>query len=82
VARAMAEGALARSQAGIAVSVTGVAGPGGGTAAKPVGLVWFGCALRGGETVSVSHVFPGSRAEVRRATVAEALRLVGTRLEG
>jgi nicotinamide-nucleotide amidase len=77
VARAMAEGALARSRAGITVAVTGVAGPGGGSAEKPVGLVWFGCARRGGGTVSVSHIFPGSRADVRRATVAEALRLIG-----
>ncbi len=80
VARAMAEGALARSRAGIAISVTGIAGPGGDTPTKPVGLVWFGCAKRGGATVSLSHVFPGSRAEVRRATVAEALRLIGSRL--
>jgi nicotinamide-nucleotide amidase len=77
VARTMAEGAVARSRADIAVSVTGVAGPGGGSAAKPVGLVWFGCARRGRETVSLSHVFPGDRTEVRRATVAEALRLAG-----
>ena len=82
VARAMAEGALARSRAGIAVSVTGVAGPGGGTAAKPVGLVWFGCARRGGATQAVSHIFPGSRADVRRATVAEALRLMCGRIAG
>ncbi len=77
VARAMAEGAVARSRADIAVSVTGVAGPGGGTAAKPVGLVWFGCARRGGATATLSQVFPGDRTAVRRATVAEALRMVG-----
>ncbi len=82
VARAMAEGALARSRAGIAVAVTGVAGPGGGSVAKPVGLVWFAVARRGGATEAVSHVFPGSRAEVRRATVAEALRLMGGRIGG
>ena len=82
VARAMAEGALARSRAAIAVAVTGVAGPGGGTAAKPVGLVWFAVARRGGATAAVSHVFAGSRADVRRATVAEALRLMGGRIGG
>ena len=76
VARAMAEGALAHSPADLAVSVTGVAGPGGGTAAKPVGLVCFGCVGRGGAAMATSHVFPGDRAEVRRASVAEALRLL------
>ncbi len=77
VARAMAEGAVARSRADIAVSVTGVAGPSGGSAEKPVGLVWFGCARRGGPTVSLHHVFPGDRMAIRKATVVEALRLVG-----
>jgi nicotinamide-nucleotide amidase len=76
VARLMAEGALARSAADLAVAVTGIAGPGGGTDKKPVGLVWFGLAWRGGATRSLSHVFPGDRAEVRRATVARALALL------
>ncbi len=76
VARAMAEGALLRSRAGLAVSVTGLAGPGGGTAEKPVGLVWLACARRGGETVAARHVFPGDRAAVRRAAVAAALGLL------
>lgn len=76
VARAMAEGALARSRATLAVSVTGLAGPGGGTAEKPVGLVWLGCAHRGHGTVAARHVFPGDRAAVRRAAVAEALRML------
>ena len=76
VARAMAEGALLRSRALLAVSVTGLAGPGGGTAEKPVGLVWLGCARRGGETVAARHVFPGDRAAVRRAAVAAALGLL------
>lgn len=80
VARAMAEGAIAQSRAHVAISVTGVAGPGGGSPAKPVGLVWFGCARWGGPTVSLSHVFPGDRTDIRRATVAEALRLVGEAL--
>ncbi len=77
VAKAMAEGALARSDADLAVSVTGVAGPGGGSAEKPVGLVWFGCVRTGRPARTQRHVFPGDRTEIRRATVAEALRLLG-----
>ena len=80
VARAMAEGALARSAATIAVAVTGVAGPGGGTAAKPVGLVWFGLAQRGEPTAADRHVFPGDRTAVRAATVARAFALIAARL--
>lgn len=80
VARAMAEGALARSRAGIAISVTGVAGPGGGTAAKPVGLVWFGLTQRGRTTSSESHVFSGDRTMIRAATVAQAFALIRDRL--
>lgn len=76
VARRMAEGALERSPADLAVAVTGIAGPGGGSADKPVGLVWFGLARRGRPTRALHHVFPGDRAAVRRATVAEALRLL------
>ncbi|MDE2005044.1 MAG: CinA family protein [Rhodospirillales bacterium] len=80
VARAMAEGALSRSRARFAVSVTGVAGPGGGTEAKPVGLVWFGLAERGGATAADHRVFPGDRAAIRAATVARALDLIAARL--
>ena len=76
VAAAMAEGALQRSQAAVAVAVTGIAGPGGGSADKPVGLVWFGLARRGTETVTVRRVFDGDRAAVRAQTVAAALMLV------
>ena len=76
VARAMAEGALARSRVGVTVSVTGVAGPGGGTAEKPVGTVWFGCARRGRDTVGERKVFPGDRSAVRAATVMHALDLL------
>lgn len=69
VARAMAEGALARSEAGIAVSVTGIAGPGGGTEAKPVGLVHMAIARTGAGTSHYRDVFAGDRAEVRASTV-------------
>ena len=80
VAREMAEGALARSRADIAVAVTGVAGPGGGSVEKPVGLVWFGLAQRGRPVHSESHVFPGDRAAIREATVAKAFALIRSRL--
>ena len=75
VAEAMAQGALARSRADAAVSVTGVAGPGGGTAAKPVGLVYLGACRRGGRPRHVRRVFAGDRAAVRRAALEEALEL-------
>ena len=76
VARRMAEGALANSRADLAVSVTGIAGPGGGTDQKPVGLVWFGLARRGAATRAVRHVFPGDRGAVRQAAVGVALALL------
>jgi nicotinamide-nucleotide amidase len=75
VAREMAEGALARAEVDIALSCTGIAGPGGATPGKPVGLVFIGCARRGAATVVERHVFPGGRAAVRAATVAAALRM-------
>ena len=76
VAAAMAEGALERSHAALAVAVTGVAGPGGGTPDKPVGTVWFGLAFRGEAVLTEVEVFPGSRAGIRAATVLHALRLL------
>ena len=72
-ARAMAEGALARSGAGIAVAVTGVAGPGGGSPEKPVGMVCFAWAKPGTATATATHHFPGNRQAVREASVAVAL---------
>ena len=75
VAVAMAKGALSASQADVAVSVTGIAGPGGATKDKPVGLVFLGWALRGGEAGALHHVFPGGRTEVRLSALREALRL-------
>jgi nicotinamide-nucleotide amidase len=76
VARRMAEGALRASGADLAVSCTGIAGPGGATPGKPVGLVHMAAARRDGRTVSLRQVFPGDRTAVRAATVAEALALV------
>ena len=73
VAREMASGALARSAADLVVAVTGIAGPGGGSAEKPVGMVCFAWAWRGGHVESATRHFLGDRAEVRAATVAAAL---------
>ena len=73
VARAMAHGALQHSQAQVALSVTGVAGPGGGSADKPVGTVWFGWAVNGQVISEVQH-FAGDRAAVRQATVRHSLQ--------
>ncbi|MDD0813634.1 CinA family protein [Curvibacter sp. HBC28] len=80
VARAMAEGALRHAPAQLSVAVTGVAGPGGGSAAKPVGTVWFGFGQRrGGPGAPIAvhsemRHFEGDRAAVRAATVAHALQ--------
>jgi nicotinamide-nucleotide amidase len=76
VARAMAEGALRESLADVAVSVTGIAGPGGATSGKPVGLVHFGIARRGRDTQAERHVFPGDRDAVRDAALQVALALL------
>jgi len=72
-ARAMAEGALARSRARLAVAITGIAGPGGGSAAKPVGTVCFAWAVRDDATIATTRHFDGDRFAVRRAAVAAAL---------
>ena len=82
VARAMAVGALAHSPADIAVSVTGVAGPGGGSAAKPVGLVHLALARRGSPTVHRElRLGDIGRGPIRLATVEAALALLGRALE-
>jgi nicotinamide-nucleotide amidase len=81
VARAMAEGAIARSDADIAVAVTGIAGPGGGTPAKPVGTVWLAIARRGAPTTAALLRLAGDRAAVRAQTVDEALRRLLQRVE-
>ena len=80
-AREMAAGALARSMATMAIAVTGIAGPGGGSDEKPVGLVWFGLAARGTEPVAVQRLFePKSRDHIRQQTVRIALELMLAKL--
>ncbi len=77
VARAMAEGALARSHADVAVGITGIAGPGGGTATKPVGLVHLGLARKGSATVHLERRYGDlGRENVRRQAVEDALSLL------
>jgi nicotinamide-nucleotide amidase len=79
VAIAMVEGAIAHSDADLAVSVTGIAGPGGGSDDKPVGLVYFGGLRRGSKPVHAEHRFGEiGRSEVRLASVREALLLLKT----
>lgn len=73
VARAMVEGAIRHSHAQVALAVTGVAGPNGGSAAKPIGTVWFGWATPTG-VVSETRRFEGDRRQVRQATVRHALQ--------
>jgi nicotinamide-nucleotide amidase len=72
----MAAGALARGNAQIAVSVTGIAGPGGGSAEKPVGLVHLAAERTGFDPIVERHVFPGDRDQIRRLTVLTALAMV------
>tara|TARA_B100001123_G_scaffold348721_1_gene398313 strand:+ start:38 stop:517 length:480 start_codon:yes stop_codon:yes gene_type:complete len=75
VAEAMALGALEHSRADVTLAVTGIAGPGGGTAQKPVGTVWFATATR--ESVySEMQLFTGSRSEIRMQAVSHALQLL------
>ncbi|TCS64206.1 CinA family protein [Varunaivibrio sulfuroxidans] len=76
VARAMAEGVLAHSPADISVAVTGIAGPGGGTPDKPVGLVHIAAARTGFQTRHRRFVFEGDRHQVRLAAVRAALEMV------
>lgn len=75
VARAMAQGALAHSGAQVSLAVTGVAGPSGGSADKPVGTVWFAWCVAG-HTHSQRQQFSGGRHDVRAATVAHALHVL------
>jgi len=73
----MVSGALVHSGATVAVAVTGIAGPGGGTPDKPVGTVWIACKRRGGYASAELHQFGGDREAVRRQTVAAALLGLG-----
>jgi nicotinamide-nucleotide amidase len=75
-AAAMATGALARSGADLAVSITGIAGPGGGSAEKPVGLVHLGLARKDGTSRGERHVFAGDRTAIREAALRRALELL------
>lgn len=79
VARAMALGAVYRTRARVSVSVTGIAGPDGGSVAKPVGTVWFGWCIDG-LVYSECQLFTGNRQQVREATCAHALLGLNTRL--
>ncbi|UOG20055.1 competence/damage-inducible protein A [Gordonia amicalis] len=81
VAAAMADGALSRLKSDVAVSTTGIAGPAGGTEAKPVGTVCFGVAVKGCPTYTVTRRFPGDRERVRSLTTTAALHLVVAQLE-
>jgi nicotinamide-nucleotide amidase len=75
VARAMAAGARERAGVDLAIAVTGIAGPGGATPTKPVGLVHIAVALEGRPTLHAREIFPGDRSAVRLATVNAALAL-------
>ncbi|MCB1651609.1 MAG: CinA family protein [Alphaproteobacteria bacterium] len=84
VAEAMAKGALKNSHAGLAVSITGIAGPDGGSAKKPVGLVYFGYALKGGSSGSMEERFAGGSRETiqARASKTALLHLIKVLEEG
>lgn len=81
VAEAMAEGALKNSRADLSVSITGIAGPDGGTPKKPVGLVYFGYALKGGSTGNIEYHFEGSRTDIQTQATTMALKHLITVLE-
>jgi nicotinamide-nucleotide amidase len=76
-AKAMAQGALARSHADIAVSITGIAGPGGGSAEKPVGLVFLAVATKTGCEAIEMRFGPANRDDIRRLSAIKALELLG-----
>jgi nicotinamide-nucleotide amidase len=75
VVREMVAGALRNSQAQLALAVSGIAGPGGGTPEKPVGTVWFAWGIKNGMTIARLHLLEGTRAEIRRQAVIIALQV-------
>jgi nicotinamide-nucleotide amidase len=81
-ATAMARGAAVRAGVDLAVAVTGVAGPGGGTLEKPVGLVYLAVARKDGAGRVERRIFSGDRAQVRQAAMVEALRLLQAEADG
>jgi nicotinamide-nucleotide amidase len=81
-AREMAIGALAHSRAQVALAITGIAGPGGGSPEKPLGTVWFAWALKSGAVSAETRRFKGDRESVRRKSVIAALKGVLELLEG
>ncbi len=85
VVREMVAGALRHSQAQVALAISGIAGPSGGTAEKPVGTVWFAWGVKDGEVAARLHRLSGNRAEIRRQAVEIALQgvleLLGQRTE-
>ena len=81
VARSMAEGALGHARGDVAVAITGIAGPSGATAGKPVGLVYLAIARRGGDTKVERQHFAGDRKAVREAAAARALELLNAAIE-
>ena len=82
VAKAMAQGALKQSAATLAISITGIAGPSGGTETKPVGLVHFACATKRGKEWHEKKIFGGDRAAIRLAARDHALQMLGKALIG
>lgn len=76
VTKAMAQGALKHSNVNISVAISGIAGPGGGTKEKPVGLVFFAAAARHGELHAENQLFSGSRAEIRQLATEKALEML------
>src|SRR6516225_11856516 len=81
VARAMADGALAHSRADVAVSITGIAGPGGAVPGKPVGLVYLALASKGRDTRVERQHFDGDRQAVRSAALERALELLDSAID-